>query len=243
MIRILSIGNSFSQDVTRYLYGIARADGVPMKVVNLYIGGCALSRHYRYMMSEGKEYSYEIDGIKSGLWVSMKEAILSDEWDFVTIQQQSLQSADYETFVPYLDGIVSYVRKMVPKAKILLHQTWGYEPNSQKLLLDSPFKTHEQMFERIRQTYEKAAQAVGADGILRSGEAVLLANAEGKVSPYRDGFHLSKGFGRYLCGLLWYASLTGNDPLTNNFHDFDEEISEDARIEAKQIVSKIVTKK
>ena len=51
-MRVLAIGNSYSQDATRYLYGIARAGGVDVKVVNLYIGGCSLSRHYRNMLSE-----------------------------------------------------------------------------------------------------------------------------------------------------------------------------------------------
>ena len=241
MIKLLSIGNSFSQDVTRYLYGIARADGVEMKIVNLYIGGCSLSRHYRNMLSEGREYSYELNGMKSGLWVSMKEALLSDEWDYVTIQQQSLKSTDYETFVPYLDALAAYVRKMAPMAKILLHQTWGYEPLSQKLI-ESPFETHEEMFAQIREAYAKAADAIDADGILCSGETVLLANQIGAPCPYRDGFHLSKGFGRYLCGLVWYAMLTGNDPISNPFDDFDVELSEDAVNQAKQIAAEIVKK-
>ena len=46
MIKVLAIGNSFSSDATRYLYQIARADKVDMKVVNLFIGGCPLSYHY-----------------------------------------------------------------------------------------------------------------------------------------------------------------------------------------------------
>ena len=45
MIKILAIGNSFSQDATHYLHQIAAADHVDMKVVNLYIGGCPLTKH------------------------------------------------------------------------------------------------------------------------------------------------------------------------------------------------------
>ena len=239
MIKVLSIGNSFSQDVTRYLYGIARADGVEMKVVNLYIGGCSLSQHYRYMLGEAKKYSYEIDGIRSGLYVSMKEALLSDEWDFVTIQQQSLKSTDYETFEPYLDEIAAYVRKMAPMAKILMNQTWGYEPSSKKLL-ESPFETHEKMFLSIRAAYEKAASAIDAYGILPCGEAVFLANQEKKASPYRDGFHLSLGFGRYMCGLVWYRAFTKKDLFSNSFDDFDEELSDEEILLAKQIASRVI---
>ena len=45
-MKVLAIGNSFSNDAMRYLHGIAKADGVDMKTVNLFIGGCPLSRHY-----------------------------------------------------------------------------------------------------------------------------------------------------------------------------------------------------
>ncbi len=48
MMKVLAIGNSFSQDATRYLRKIAQASGEDMKVVNLYIGGCPLSRHFKH---------------------------------------------------------------------------------------------------------------------------------------------------------------------------------------------------
>ena len=95
MIKILAIGNSFSQDATRYLYQIARADGVEMKVVNLYIGGCPLSYHYRNMLSDAKKYGFQFNGGLTGLEVSIKEGILSEAssgWDYVTFQQVSHKS-------------------------------------------------------------------------------------------------------------------------------------------------------
>ena len=56
MINILAIGNSFSQDATHYLHQIAGADGVETKVVNLYIGGCSLERHWANVQSGAKDY-------------------------------------------------------------------------------------------------------------------------------------------------------------------------------------------
>ena len=41
-MKVLAIGNSFSQDATRYLHQIAKANQFDLKVVNLYIGGCSL---------------------------------------------------------------------------------------------------------------------------------------------------------------------------------------------------------
>jgi len=46
-IKILAIGNSFSDDAVEYLDELAIADSVPLIVGNLYIGGCSLQRHWK----------------------------------------------------------------------------------------------------------------------------------------------------------------------------------------------------
>ena len=61
-IKLLVVGNSFGDDCTHYLHQVARADGVDIKAVNLYIGGCSLYRHYRNMLSGEAVYDYQING-------------------------------------------------------------------------------------------------------------------------------------------------------------------------------------
>ena len=46
-MRILAIGNSFSQDATAMLQPVLAASGIQAEVVNLYIGGCPLERHWQ----------------------------------------------------------------------------------------------------------------------------------------------------------------------------------------------------
>jgi hypothetical protein len=41
-MRVLSIGNSFSQDAHHYLTALCKQNGFPMKAVNLLIGGAIL---------------------------------------------------------------------------------------------------------------------------------------------------------------------------------------------------------
>ena len=45
--KILVIGNSFGEDATHFLHDLALTRGINTKVVNLYIGGCSLERHWR----------------------------------------------------------------------------------------------------------------------------------------------------------------------------------------------------
>ena len=47
-VRILAIGNSFSQDaVEQYLHELAEAEGISTIIGNMFIGGCSLERHVK----------------------------------------------------------------------------------------------------------------------------------------------------------------------------------------------------
>ncbi len=236
-MKILSIGNSFSQDAQRYLHQIARADGVNIEAVNLYIPGCLLSHHYRNMLSEEEAYKIEINGMHSGFDVSMKEALLNRDWDVVTIQQGSLKSACYEAYQPYLNKIVEYIRLCAPQAKVAIHQTWAYEKDSKMLTEWVGYTDHIKMFEDIKEAYQKAFEDSKADILLPSGELMQKMLASGIEKVHRDGFHL--GLGRYAVGLLWYSMLTGNDIMNNTFSDFYEEVSEEEIKITKKCVSEM----
>ena len=169
-MEVLSIGNSFSEDAQRYLNSIAKADGVELNTFNLYIGGCSLARHYRNMLSEQREYTLQMNGENTGFKVSLKEALLNREWDVVTVQQVSNESPYYDTYQPYLNHLVKYIRKCVPKAKIAVHQTWAYEQDSDLLCKNQGYIRHEDMFKDIENAYKSAARDINAEFIIPSGE-------------------------------------------------------------------------
>ena len=61
-MKILSIGNSFSQDAQRYLSRVAKSEGIDMNTFNLYIGGCSLATHFQNMHSEDRAYELQMNG-------------------------------------------------------------------------------------------------------------------------------------------------------------------------------------
>lgn len=240
-MKILSIGNSFSQDAQRYLHRLAKADGTKMKTVNLYIGGCSLRRHYINMLDNNADYDFEFNGEKTGIKVSIAQALASDEWDFVTLQQQSAQSTRYETFSPYLEALADTVRKYAPHAKILMHQTWAYEADSEKLKALPEFSSPGDMLSALRNSYESAAKDIGAYGIIPCGEAMLAATNLGIEKIHRDTFHASLGAGRYLLALCWYKTLTGKDISNNSFSDFDVPITDEEKLTVIKAVDSVIT--
>ncbi len=225
MIRVLSIGNSFSQDAQRYLHKVAENENVDMKCVNLYIGGCSLRRHYVNMLDDKADYSFEFNGSTTGIAVSIKQALISDEWDYVTLQQVSHEAPFFDTYLPYLEKLAAYVRLYSPKTKILLHQTWAYEQGSARLQ-EIGFSDQHDMLREIVASYQKAAEQIQADGIIPCGEKMMQAIEHGIKQVHRDTFHADLGIGRYLLSLTWYHAITGQKP-TKDFKEFDVAVSED----------------
>ena len=237
-MNILAIGNSFSQDATQYLHGIARADNVDMTVVNLYIGGCSLERHHRNLLSEERAYDLQINGHSTGFSVSLKEALLNRPWDVVTLQQASHFSFRPDTYTPYAKVLAEEIRRCVPKARLLIHQTWAYEDGSERLA-KMGFDTGADMFRHIEKAYDAAAESIRADGILPAGEMFQHLLARGIEKVHRDTFHASYGLGRYALALLWYRLLTGKSAMDNPFCDFDEPVSEEEIRIAKEYVESL----
>ncbi len=181
----------------------------------------------------------EMNGESTGFKVSLKEALLNRDWDVVTIQQVSNKSPYYETYQPYLNRIVEYVRLCVPKAKIAIHQTWAYEKDSHRLNIELGYDNHVDMFKDIEVSYEKAAEEIDADLVIPSGRVFQRLIESGIEKVHRDTLHASLGLGRYALGLLWYSILSGNDVKNNTFCDFDEEISKADIGIAKECVAEI----
>lgn len=223
-MKVLAVGNSASRDATRYLHQIAKADGFELTVVNLCANDLgSLYSHYKNVLTHDKAYSLEFNGEETGFNVSFKDGLLANNWDFVTLQQQSSESVNYDTYQPYLDELVRYIRKYCPKTKIAIHQTWAYDDNSARLSALG-YSDRLDMCMDVKNAYRRAAKDAKADITIPSGELFSKLTNTGIAGLRRDGFHASLGIGRYALALLWYASLTGKSVLDNVFSDFDEPI-------------------
>lgn len=222
-LKVLSIGNSFSQDAQKWLSRIAQSCGEDIYAVNLYIGSCSLERHWNNFVSQAQDYDLEINSecIRK---ISVNEALQLEKWDVITLQQASPQCGDYSTYQPYLTNLYEQVKKACPDAKIFIHQTWSYEIDCSLEAFDNYDRSQRIMDERSMEAYRLAARDIGVR-LIPCGDMVryLRKNlpefdyANGGKSINRDGFHLSFDYGRYAAGVTWYAFLTGKDPREVTF--------------------------
>lgn len=214
MIKILAIGNSFSQDSTALLQLLTDE----IEVRNLYIGGCSLDMHVANIENDAAKYELQENGEKmQNALVSIKEALISDKWDYITVQQVSGRSGVYDSFYPYLDMLLKYVRKY-SDAEIILHETWSYEIGSGHPDFGTYNSDREQMAQAIKDAYEKVSLKENLR-IIKVGEAVQSLRAKpsfdyknGGLSLNRDGFHLSLNYGRLLAAAVWCKFFTGEIP-------------------------------
>lgn len=117
-VRLLTVGNSFSQNATRYLGDLVKASGHTLVHRPLVIGGASFQVHW------DKAQLHEKDPTDpKGLYgkKSLKQELMSDAWDIVTIQQASIKSHNIDTYRPFAKDLYDYIKKAAPKAEIVVH--------------------------------------------------------------------------------------------------------------------------
>lgn len=223
-MKILSIGNSFSQDAQKWLHKMAQKNGIDIQATNLFIGGCSLEMHYTNVKEDNSYYDLEVNGEKTGRKISITEALKMDKWDIITLQQVSTLSGKYESYEPYLSFLAKTVKNEQPDVKLYFHQTWAYESDAKNPYDDS----QKRMYECIRETTETAAKSIDAL-LLPSGTAIQNVREtvpefdyeSGGLSLCRDGKHLSLDYGRFTVAAVWLRTITGKRIIIDEFEDFD----------------------
>ncbi len=223
-IKILAIGNSFSEDATEsYLCDLAKADGVKLIVGNMYIGGCSLETHWNNSVGNRASYSYR--KITNGVKITLEnqtlfDAITDEDWDYITFQQVSQNSGIYDTYFPYLSNLQRYVKRIATNnnVKYALHQTWAYAANSTHSGFANYNRDQMQMYHAIVSAINSASTQAGIDIIIPSGTAIQNGRNSFIGDQFnRDGYHLSYGLGRYTAACTWYEKLIKISVVGNSF--------------------------
>ena len=225
-LRILAVGNSFSDDGTEYLPGLLEAAGIHNVIVaRLYIGGCTLERHCREYADGTANYIYYKSTKNEWQTVSRNATILDglkdEPWDIITIQQASDDSGIWETYEQGIPKLVDIIRKEAPNphAAIVWHMTWAYATNSDHRAFPRYGRDQKNMYDAIRSCVDRTRILFNIPVIIPSGEAVQLARgtrlnnhdqvpATSKVYELtRDGYHLTRQHGRYIAACTWFETL------------------------------------
>ena len=212
-MKILAIGNSFSDDAMEYVYQVAKDAGVEnITLGNMFIGGCSLATHLSNAKNDKGAYTYRTN--TNGTWssvnsVSIKTAVTSDDWDFITFQQVSGKSGVADTYDDLYE-LISIVEPLNPSARLAWHMTWAYKVGSGHSDFPTYDKDQMKMYNAITNAVNTKILTIdNIEIVIPSGTAVQNVRTSFIGDTTRDGYHLSYGIGRYIASMTYVKALTG----------------------------------
>lgn len=162
-VRLLTVGNSFANNALKYLERIAKEQGDTLIVGRANLGGCPLSRHWDNAEKDTPIYGKEKH--------TLKQMLEQDKWDVVTIQQVSHQSFKRESFEPYAEKLINYIKQYAPQAEIVVHQTWAYRADHPWFVKENADIDQRKMFSGALDNYLWLAEKYNLR-IIPSGSAI-----------------------------------------------------------------------
>lgn len=245
-LRMLCIGNSFTEDAVEYIDEITDTSGINKNTFCVYIltkGGTHLGNWATtYEQNDTVTIYKKAGSIIMPITTGTMSEIFQQNWDVISLQQLSTKSGDIRTFSPYLENLITAIQKDCTNKAVALcwHLTWSaweeYNENTPKGING---------WSRIVSTTDNMIQKYGIDIIIPSGTAIQNARASQLNTPKaltRDGRHLDLGIGRYIAASTLYEAIFY--PIfkisisTNTF--IPQNVTENDILIAKQIVQQAI---
>ncbi len=224
-IRILAIGNSFSEDaVEQYLYELAEKNGDKLIIGNAYRGGQGFESHWYVVNNNTADFEYRkvVNGVRTDNGKKTLEyCILNEVWDYITFQQVSQDSGLPNTYEPWLTYLLNYVKGKATNAQVeyAIHRTWAYSKDASHSGFSNYSNNQETMFKAIVNATNTAMTnqpeitiMIPAGTAIQNGRTSFLGDIFN-----RDGYHLSYGLGRYTAACTWLEVFTGKSPVGNTY--------------------------
>lgn len=230
VLKILMIGNSFSDDASWHMPVMAEAAGASFYFGNVYYSGCSIEWHYDWLQNDRPNYEYRTYGSGDLSWTThgnhlLRDAITETNWDFITFQAGSAGGNPTTSAHSYrnLGNFYNLVKSLAnEEAEIVWHMTWADQWDSPRDEFNSLGKDQMKMYHGIVEMVQTQVLAVeGIERVIPSGTAVQNARSSYLGDTLtRDGYHLSALLGRYLAGLTVFCKLSGIAPEEIPHPDF-----------------------
>ena len=224
VIKVLAIGNSFSDDaIEQYLYELALEGGDTLIIGDAYRGGQGYESHWKVVQKDEADFEFRkiVNGKKTNERRTLLQCIKDEDWDIITFQQVSQDSGDYGTYEPFLSNLIKYVRENATNPKVVfgIHRTWAYAAKSDHWGFKKYNNSQMQMFNDIVSSTNKARKAhpelkilIPAGTAIQNGRTSYIGDRFN-----RDGYHLTYKLGRYTAALTWLEVITGQSPVGKKY--------------------------
>jgi hypothetical protein len=230
---ILLLGHSFGMDSTEYLPQLLNAAGIHgVRVARFTKANCSLEERWNFIQTgarkskDGKNNEYYECAPGAAKWrrcdKTEKQVIAERPWDCVILQDSLDNQGRYEIIRPWLDKVAGFIRKdsrerFGREPEICWNLFW---PMSHLTLKSKSQKLRQRMAiygndpVKMWNSYQSAARRIAAEtgikNILPTGETIMRLRKSKLNTPEAkeftcDGYHLSRGEGRYAAACALFA--------------------------------------
>lgn len=213
-LKILGIGNSFTEDAMEYLPLLCKDFSINNVILGqMTYNGSSLEDHMNFIKMNQPIYTLKYwDYLKEDWEIEYNKkasSILSKQWDIIVLQQVSYLSGNYQSIQPYLNQIIHLIQK--PDIVFVWHMTWAYascfKDEKFSAYLFSPTFMQYKIIETTNYIKESSIKLIIPSGIiiekLRSEKVINNP----PLDLTRDGMHMDYGIGRYALAYTWYDIL------------------------------------
>ena len=223
-LKVLMIGNSFSDDTVFYSERVANGFGINIELYDAYIAGCTIEQHYTNLNNDSASYSMR--SMNGSSWSYQNDKTLRSiieyrDWDIITFQQASGSIGRPDSY-QNLTNLVNQVRNIVEdKPRFYWYQTWAYDADYSDYYDYFSYFNNDQMamFNAIIDCYNNRVAPLGLfEKSIFAGTAVQNMRTSYMGDGFtRDGKHMSSVHGRYLLANNFISNLLEIDlDITKN---------------------------
>lgn len=217
-LKILGVGNSWTNNATVFLGPILSGLGVKVEINVSYAPGATLQSYWDNINSNTAAYQFR-KWREGQRWIepdtnsTYKDILLSDDWDILTHQQQSGNGGNYPSFQPYLHDIINWEKSLVKVMPLFfMHATWAY-PNGYD---NEQFETlyggnTDTMYNAILGAYNQAMTDEGIVNVMPSALMIQKVRTLGipDIDTPDGGSHLSTN-GLFAVACVWAEMIFRN---------------------------------
>lgn len=249
--KVLTIGNSFSENASAYATEIAAAQGYDLLFGYLKYPSATLEQHVKNAQRNSAVYKFEYTSskgrftVKDGLneFASIKEALAFTDWDIIVLQEGSTASVDFKNYLELTD-LLDYVTALAPDAEIMLHETWSWGSWADDTDADNE-NDHSRCYNIIANYILAAEMLCDGAKVIHSGFAIETARElyedHFKFNDYDDGkYQHLNDLGKYIAGATYVATIFDCDFKANTFGDGEAAFADVDLPELREMIDFIV---
>ena len=203
---------------------LAKEAGKDLLLSNLCTENASAEDHYRNYIDEQEVYFYEtfLPGITEMMrpdGIALHDAVEEEDWDIITIQQNTLLGGVKESYKPYFGEIAAYCRLVHSESKIMIVQPYSFDNGCILPQFREYYgKDSDNMFDMIIKCCNEVMLEEELDGIIPVGKAFQIIRQTKLGDKLLLSDQSANEIGQFAAGCVFYEKVFGESAEESPFN-------------------------